>query len=120
MPVVAAIELEDAITTGGPSGEAHRAHDGLGARRDEPNLLETRDGPHDGLGKEDLTGGRSPEGGALGCRLGDRCDDPRVGVAEKARPVGLDEVEVLPALDVGDRGARATHPRVRSPTDGPE
>jgi hypothetical protein len=85
MPVVAALELQDRVQTGEPSGQADRAHRGLGPARDQPDHLDRGECVHDHLGQSDLGLGRSPERGPSASRGDGRLDDLGAGVPEKVR-----------------------------------
>ncbi len=62
--VIAAVELDDAVTPGRAAGEAHGAHGGLGSGGDEAHLLAAGDARADRLGQQDLAGRRRAEGRA--------------------------------------------------------
>ena len=59
--VIAAVELDDAVTPGRAARQAHGAHGGLGPGRDEAHLLAAGDAPADRLGQQDLAGRRRAE-----------------------------------------------------------
>jgi hypothetical protein len=98
VPVVAAGELEDAVAAREPARQPDRAHRRLGARRDEPHLLDRRNGVHELLGKLYLPIGRGPERRPVAGRVHDRVDRLRVGVPEDQRPPGHDPVDVAVAV----------------------
>ena len=89
--VVAARELDDEIAARRAAREPHRAHDGFGAGRHEPHLLDTGIRSHDLLGQLDFRRrGRSKRGAAatrgLHCRENFRMrSDPRSAVPTSPR-----------------------------------
>ena len=105
--MVAAGELEDPVAAGRGPGEAEGGHRGLGARRDEPDLLDRRDGVGDLGGELDLGLGRGAEAGTELRGRGDRLDGLRVGVAEEQRAPRHHPVDVAVAVDVLEVGALA-------------
>ncbi len=85
MPVVAALELQDGVTTGEPPGQADRAHRGLGPARDQPDHVDRGERIHDPLGQPDLALGWGPERGPSASRRDGRVDDLGAGVPEQVR-----------------------------------
>ena len=118
--VVAAVELDDPVASGGAAGQTDRAHGRLGPRGDEAHLLTARDARADGLGQQDLTGRRRAERRALGRRGRDGPGDHRVRMPEQHGSVGLHHVEVAVPLGVEDERALPRDNRVRRPADGGE
>ena len=114
--VVAAGELHHDVATRDAAGQPDRGHGGLGARGDEPDLVDGR-ASDDLLGELDLGLGRGAVGRAARHRGGDRLLDLGVGVPEQHRAPRADQVDVLVAVDVGqpraagraDEPGRAAH-----------
>ena len=105
--VVAAGELEHAVAAREGAREPERRHRRLGARGDEPHLLDRRHGVDD-LGRElDLALGRRAEARPVERRLAHRLDRLGVGVAEDQRPPRLHPVE----RGGGRRSSRGRRPR---------
>ena len=63
--MVTPLKFEDLVSAGVGTGEPHRIHIGLTARRNIANLLGTGDGPTDLLGKCDSAFVIGEEGGSL-------------------------------------------------------
>ena len=100
MPVVAARELDDLRPAGVRPREPHGAHHGLGARRDEPHLLERGHGGAHLAGQLELDLGRRPERRALRRSRRDGGDHVGMGVAGDQRAPRLHPVDVAVAVDV--------------------
>jgi hypothetical protein len=87
-----------------PAGEAARqpqgTHRRLGARIDQPHLLDRGHPGHDLLGEQHLALGRRAEGEAVRRRGRDRRQNLGVGMAEDQRPPGADQVDVAPLIGV--------------------
>ena len=130
--VVAARELEDAITLREAAREPQRAHRGLRAGRDEPNPLDRRHCVDDLLRELDLGLGRRAERRAALRSGTDRLDGLGIGMAEDERPprehpvevpaaVGVDEIRTLAAGGeerlLETDGAHRPHRRVDSAGD---
>jgi hypothetical protein len=105
--VVAARELHDLRAAGVGTGQAHRAHDGLGTRGDEPHLLERRHRRAHLPRQGELELGRGAERRAVPGRRRHRGDDVGVGVAGDQRPPRLHPVDVAVAVRVPDLAAGA-------------
>ena len=105
--VVAAGELHDQRPAGGAAGQPDRRHHRLGAGVDQPHPLDRRHPVDDLLGQLDLALGGRAEGQPAAGGRGHRLDDRGVGVAEDHRPPGADQVDVAPAVGVGEPGARS-------------
>ena len=116
--VVAARELEDAVAPGEPAREPKCAHRRLGARGDEPHLLDRRHGVDDLLGQLDLPLRRRAEGRPVGSGFLHRLDHLRIGVAEHERAPGHDPVDV--ALPVRVPEVRALAARGEERILGPD
>ena len=56
MPVITAVELHDPVPAGEPACDPDRAHRGLGARGNEPDLFAPGDPRADRLGEQHLAG----------------------------------------------------------------
>ena len=105
--VIRACELEDQLAAGDRACQPDRAHRRLGARRGHPQHL---DGGH---ARGDLARRAAPRprsarrrwSRAGGARH--RLDHVRIGVPEHERAPRAHPVDVLVAVDVGQRGARA-------------
>ena len=96
--VVAAGGLEDPVAIRERASEPQRAHPRLGARRDEPHLLDRRHRVDDLRGELDLGLGRRAEARAAKRRVPNGLDRLRVGVAEDERPPGHHPVEQAAAV----------------------
>ena len=118
--VVVAGELHQPVAAGVAAGEADGRHRRLGARAHQPDLLHRRDASADLLGQQDLPLGGRAIARAPGRGVLDGGDDGGVGVAGDDRPVALDEIEVLGALDVPDPCAVGALDEVRGAPDGAE
>ena len=118
--VVAPGELHDLVAAGVATGEAHGGHRRLGARADQPHLVDGGDEAADRLGHLDLAlGGRSigrPGGGGPAHRV----DQGRVGVAEDRRPPRLHVVAVTAAIGVDEIGPLGGGDEEGLATDGAE
>ena len=116
--VVVAGEFDDLRAPGEPAREPHRRHRRLGARIDQPHLLDRR-ARNDLLRELDLAGGGRAEAEPLRRGLLHRVDDLRVRVPVDHRSPARDEVDVRVAVDVGElrAGRLANEPR-RSPHRG--
>lgn len=107
--VVAPGELDHLGAAGEAPGEPDRGHGRLGPGGDEADLLDRLDPGDDLLGERHLALTGRPEGGAAGHGLLDGGDDLGVGMAEDHRPPRADEVDVLPAVGVGEVRTRTGH-----------
>ena len=107
MAVVAAGELENPVPPRRGAREAHGAHRGFGARRDQPDHLQRRDGVDELLGELDLALGRSAESRSLTRGRDDSLDGIGIGVAEQQRAPRHHPVDIAPALLVLDPSAFA-------------
>ena len=96
--VIAARELHDEVAARRAAREPHRAHDGFGARRHEPHLLDAGIGGDDFLGELDLGLARRAERRAAPARGFDGRDDLRMRMAQDQRSPRADEVEILAAV----------------------
>ena len=102
--VVAAGELHHELAAGEPAGQPDGGHGGLGARGDQPDLLDRR-ARDDLLGQLHLGAGRGAVRRAAADRLVDRVEHLRVRVTEQHRTPAADQVDVLGAVDVDEVGA---------------
>ena len=118
--VIVARELDHVVATGCSPGESQRRHRCLGAARDEAQHLESRHPGAHLLGHSHLTFGRCAVARAVAGGDCDRIDDGGVGVAEDARPVTHDIVDVPIAFDVPDVGALGGVHEVGRAADRPE
>ena len=107
VPVVTALELQHEVAVGGGARQTQRRHCRLGAGADEAHHLDRGHGGDDALRELRLgLGGRAEGGAARGCGA-HRLDHRRVGVTEDQRAERADVVDVLVAVDIGDRRAGA-------------
>ena len=110
MAVIAAIELEENVAARRAPRHADGAHRRLGARADEAHHLHRRIRGRDHLGQVHLARRGRAVAGAAGHRRRHRLHDGPRGVTEDQRPPRADEVEIAPAVDVGEaRALRAGH-----------
>jgi hypothetical protein len=111
--VVAALELEDAVSSREGPGNADGAHGGLGPGRDEPDQFDRRDRVGNFLGKFHFALGRSAEARAVARSVGDRVDRLGVGVPEDERAPRHHPVDVPVAFDVLEICALSTRDEER-------
>jgi hypothetical protein len=110
VPVIAALELDDAIAPRVPAREPDRAHRGLGPGRHEPDHVDRRDGVDELRRELDFAlGGRAVarpvRGSGLDCR-----DRLGVRMAEDQRAPGHHPVDIAGAVDVlEERAFAAAH-----------
>ena len=118
--VIMAGHLDDLGAPRHPARHSHRRHGGLGARGDEPDLLDRRHGRGHGLGNLDLADRRGAEARARIERLDHRRADAGMGMPQDHRPPRADVINVLVAVDVEEVGSlRPGHER-RLAADRPE
>ena len=98
--VIAAGELDHTGPAGEPARQPERGHRGFGAGVDQADLVGRR-ARGDLLGELDLAGGGGTEGGPPVGRRVQRLHHLRVGVPEDHRAPGAHQVDVLPAVHVG-------------------
>ncbi len=120
MPVVAAGELQDLRAAGEGACEPKRRHRRLGARRDEPNLLDRGHGVGDLGGELHLALGRRTEARPGESGLANRLDRLGIGVPEDERaprlhpveqPAPIGRLEVGPVAAGGEEGLGARRRR---------
>ncbi len=108
MAVVAARELEHARAAGEGAREPQRRHRRLGARGDEPHLLDRWHRIDDLGGKLDLTLGRGAEARPVERGRAHRLDRLGIGMTEDQRPPRLHPVEQASSVGGLEVGAAAT------------
>ena len=119
--VIVAGELDDHVAAGEAAGQADRAHRGLGAGVDQPDLLDRRHGLDDQLGQFAFGLGRGAEAGAA-ARAAASSAATTAGwrVAQDHRPPRADVVDVAIAVDVEQIGPLAALEEDRLAADAAE
>src|SRR5687768_10298383 len=102
MPMIAPIELEDAIPAGESARKTDRTQGRLGAARYEAQHLEVWHSFENELTKTQLQLGRHSERRAVLQRSLDSVYDHRMRVAEHERSPREDVVDVFPAVHIAD------------------
>ena len=107
--VVAALELDEQVTTGRGSRQAQRAHRGLGTRVDEAHHLDRTEARGDAIRQAQLAGGGRAERGSGVHGVVQGLTDLGVTVTQDQRAVREHHVDVLVAIHVPDEGAITSH-----------
>gem|GEM_PF-5207607 len=102
--VVAALEFQEFVPTGGRPGQPQGGHGGLGATVDQADHLQVWHGGEDGLRQLHLLQGRRPKGGAATEGLLDRRDDGRMAVAQDVGAVAADVIDVALTVQIDQVG----------------
>ena len=120
VPVIAAVELEDAVPAREPACHADGAHGRFGSRRHQADLLAPGDPMCDRLGQQDFAFGRGAERRPLASGRPHGGHHFGVGVPENRGAIGLHEVQELVSVGVPDVGALSPGHEVGMPANGPE
>src|SRR5262245_5794821 len=120
MAMVTAVELDDLIAPRESAGQADGAHAGFRAGIANPDLLNARYQPGDPFGHRHLGRIGNAKAGPAVCRILDRPNDSRMGVAENGWTPGPDVINQFIAIDVPHVGTSGLLHKERLSTHGAE
>ena len=120
MAVIAALELDDLVSSGRAACQTDRAHDRLRSRIDHADHLDAGQHGDHLLRHFDLKAGRRAEGKAADHAVIHRLEDIGVAVPEDHRPPRADIVDIFQSVSIQNVAAEALYDKTGSTADRTE
>ena len=120
MAVIAAIKLDDLVSSGRAARQTDRAHDRFGTRIDHSDHLDAGQHGDHFFRHFDLKAGRRAEGQTADHTVVHRLEDVGVAVAEDHRPPRADVVDIFQTVRIQNVAAEALYDKTRCAADRAE